>query len=126
MRSRSFAALLVLDQKLRRITPMDELIEDMARAILKTRWYDCEPDAYDSPESFLIEIDPDHWIDARDEARAALAAIHARGDWVVPGVATGRMVTAAIDHASPNMFRHPSVAYPAMLSASPYAPEETK
>jgi hypothetical protein len=117
---------------------MNELIEAMARAILKTRWYDCEPDAYDSLESFFLEIDPDHWIDARDEARAALTAIHARGDRVVPELAnvTNPMRSAVVAgyENSKTYSGFPTVAawdffalgYTAMLSASPYAPEETK
>jgi hypothetical protein len=108
---------------------MDDLIEAMARAILKTRWYDCEPDAYDNLESFWIEIDPDHWIDARDEARAALAAINARGDRVVPGVATGEMCDAAVKSGRTgdvhiSMTNKCGRVYTAMLSASPYAPKK--
>lgn len=105
---------------------MEELIEDMARALLKTRWYDCEPCSYPSLEWFWANIDPDHWIDARDEARAALAAIHARGDRVVPGVATRPMLEALRQEASVNGYHNrggPRV-YAAMLSASPYAPEK--
>lgn len=43
---------------------------------------------------------------------AALSAIHARGDRVVPGVATGAMRKSYNDRG-----------YADMLSASPYAPE---
>jgi hypothetical protein len=116
---------------------VDELIEAMARAILKTRWYDCEPDAYDSLESFFLEIDPDHWTDARDEARAALAAIHARGDRVVPGVGpiptqmlssvcSAYQNSATIGDGEPKALAWDffAIGYTAMLSASPYAPEK--
>jgi hypothetical protein len=114
---------------------MDDLIEAMARAILKTRLYDCEPDAYDSLESFWIEIDPDHWIDARDEARAALAAINARGDRVVPGVGellrsveraeAGAGTLPAKDAVKLRPEHWHAVCREARaLSASPYAPEK--
>jgi hypothetical protein len=108
---------------------MDDLIEAMARAILKTRWYDCEPCSYPSLESFWIEIDPDHWIDARDEARAALAAINARGDRVVPGVATPAMAasggTVLNNFCTFDPESDADSAYTAMLAASPYTLEGT-
>lgn len=52
------------------------MIERVARAILKVRFYDCEPDAYGyREETFWKELDPDHIIDAYDEARAAIKAM---------------------------------------------------
>lgn len=50
-------------------------LEKMARAILKRRWFDWEPEAYASLDAFYAEIDHDHVQDARDEARAAVQAI---------------------------------------------------
>jgi hypothetical protein len=57
--------------------PMNELVDGVARAILKVRFYDPEPDMYDSLVSFWLELDEDHWLDARQEAEAAIAAVRA-------------------------------------------------
>lgn len=51
-------------------------IEEVARAILKARYYDCEPEMYgNSLEGFFAAIDPEHLEDARIEARAAIEAM---------------------------------------------------
>jgi hypothetical protein len=51
------------------------MIERVARAILKSRWYDCEPDMYASLETFFDEIDEEHIDQARQDARAAVEAM---------------------------------------------------
>lgn len=54
----------------------DTMKERIARAILKRRFYDCEPDMYGRDlERFFSEIDPQHMHDARDEVEAVLAAM---------------------------------------------------
>jgi hypothetical protein len=65
---------------------MDELIEDMARALCEqhirvVRRWDTTPEKLEEMMSRAV----DHaWPDHEPAARAALAAIHARGDRVVP------------------------------------------
>ena len=50
--------------------------ERIARAILKRRFYDCEPDMYGGDlERFFAEIDSEHMHGARDEAEAVLDAM---------------------------------------------------
>jgi hypothetical protein len=51
------------------------MIERVARAILKARFYDCEPDMYNGLDGFYHEIDEEHVEDARREARAAIEAM---------------------------------------------------
>jgi hypothetical protein len=64
---------------------MDELIEDMARAL---QLRDFSGDAVKASEVWNDDLHDDAYKDSyRAAARAALAAIHARGDRVVPGVA---------------------------------------
>ena len=51
-------------------------IDEVARAILKARFYDCEPEMYGNDlDAFFREIDADHIVDAHDEARAAIEAM---------------------------------------------------
>lgn len=47
-----------------------ELYEEIAKAILKQRYYDGEEMFYDGLIGFYRDIDPDHWIEAHAEARA--------------------------------------------------------
>ena len=48
----------------------------VARAILKSRFYDCEPQAYASMSEFWQSIyRNDHWIEAEWEARAVIEAL---------------------------------------------------
>lgn len=55
---------------------MSSMVERVARAILKARFYDYEPHAYGNDvDLFFREIDPEHMYEARDEARAAIAAM---------------------------------------------------
>lgn len=50
--------------------------EHIARAILKRRFYDCEPDMYGHDlERFFAELDSEHMHGARDEAEAVLDAM---------------------------------------------------
>lgn len=50
--------------------------ERIARAILKRRFYDCEPDMYGGDlDRFFAEIDSEHMHEARDEAEAVLDAM---------------------------------------------------
>lgn len=59
-----------------KITPIDNMIARVARAILKARFYDYEPGAYDNDlEKFFRVVDQDHVEDAEYEARAAVAAM---------------------------------------------------
>lgn len=51
----------------------DDLVERCARAILKSRFYDCEPQMYGSLDAFFETIDAEHFHDARSEAADALA-----------------------------------------------------
>lgn len=71
------------------------MVERVARAILKRRYYDCEPEAYGNDvDGFIWKLDPDHIFDANDEARAAIEAMAnptdsmvdaAAGEYVPPG-----------------------------------------
>lgn len=54
---------------------MSEMIERVARAILKVRFYDPEPQMYSGLDNFFSDIDEEHLIAARDEARAAIEAM---------------------------------------------------
>jgi len=52
------------------------MIERVARAILKRRYYDCEPDMYVDLDWFFWVMENesgDIWSDAMDEARVAIA-----------------------------------------------------
>ncbi len=52
------------------------MVERASRAILKSRFFDCEPDAYGGDlEAFYRNLDPDHVIGAHFEARAAIQAM---------------------------------------------------
>ncbi|MGC4393720.1 hypothetical protein [Agrobacterium sp. M50-1] len=52
------------------------MIEKVAMAILKRRYYDPEPQMYgNDPEAFFYQLDPDHILDAHDEAKAAIEAM---------------------------------------------------
>ena len=54
------------------------MIERVARAILKRRFYDCEPDMYVDLDWFFWVMENesgDIWSDAQDEARAAIEAM---------------------------------------------------
>jgi hypothetical protein len=95
---------------------MNELIEDMGLAIADTGPDGCEggADAFRACRRDLCSC--------RSAARAALAAINARGDRVVPGVATGEMEMSGMGAFPDDL----AGIYKWMLSASPYAPEETK
>lgn len=53
-----------------------EMVERVARAILKRRFYDCEPEMYGTDlDQFYRDLDPDHWFDAVAEASAAIEAM---------------------------------------------------
>lgn len=54
---------------------MSEMVERVARAILKARFFDREPAAYNSLGEFYRTLDPEHIHEARDEARAAIEAM---------------------------------------------------
>lgn len=54
----------------------DTMKERIARAILKRRFYDCEPDMYGRDlERFFAEHEDGLMVEALDEAEAVLAAI---------------------------------------------------
>lgn len=60
------------------------MIEKVALAILKCRYYDPEPQMYgNDPEAFFFQLDPDQTLDAHDEARAAIAAMRDPTDAMV-------------------------------------------
>lgn len=53
-----------------------DMVTCVAQAILRRRYFDCEPDAYGNDfEVCILNLDPDHIIDAHDEARAAIEAM---------------------------------------------------
>lgn len=53
-----------------------KMAERMARAILQSRFYDCEPEMYPGGlEEFFSSMDEDNWAEARFEAYAALRAM---------------------------------------------------
>lgn len=53
-----------------------EMIERVAKALLKARFYDYEPGAYENDlEKFFKVVDPDHVEAAEYEARAAIEAM---------------------------------------------------
>lgn len=54
---------------------VDADVEAVARAILKARFYDCEPEMYDGLDDFWRRTWPDEEFDVMYEARAAVAAI---------------------------------------------------
>lgn len=57
-------------------TTSDDMIERVARAILKARYYDCEPEMYGNDVgAFFAGIDSDLVHDAEYEARAAIGAM---------------------------------------------------
>lgn len=54
----------------------NEMVSRVARAILKARFYDIEPDMYDHDiEWFHESVYPEHKDDAEAEARAAIEAM---------------------------------------------------
>lgn len=57
-------------------------LEKAAKALLKRRWYDCEPEAWHDLETFYAQIDPDHVFEAYDEARAVISSIEVDGAMV--------------------------------------------
>jgi hypothetical protein len=57
----------------------EEAIKAMARAILKARFYDCAPEAYESLEDFYAGLDAQHQYESLDEARDAYDALLAMG-----------------------------------------------
>lgn len=61
----------------------ESMIERVARAILKARFYDCEPDMYNGLDGFYHEIDEEHVEDARREARDAIKAMREPTDAMV-------------------------------------------
>lgn len=105
----------------------ESMIERVAQAILKARFYDCEPEAYgDSTETFFAEIDDELVEGARDEARAAIEAMREP---------TGAMTAAGIkrsvaweygDRGDPDEPPHVGevATYTAMIDAA--LAEETK
>jgi 1,6-anhydro-N-acetylmuramate kinase len=123
---------LVLDHKLRRRTVVDELIEAMARALCEqhirvVRRWDTTPEKLEEMMSRAV----DHaWPDHEPAARAALAAINARGDRVVPAEPTREMLveTAELENSTAihNYGGTPTADdyWSVMLSASPYALEK--
>jgi hypothetical protein len=66
-------------------------IEAVARAILKARFYDCEPGMYVCLDVFYDEMDCSHIESAHSEAAAVFAALAERGLAVVPAEATLEM-----------------------------------
>lgn len=57
-------------------TTSDDMVERVARAILKARYYDCEPGMYGNDVGvFFAGIDRDLVRDAEYEARAAIEAM---------------------------------------------------
>lgn len=59
-------------------TTSDDMVERVARAILKARYYDCEPEMYGSVERFYDEIYSefdDLVAESEHEARAAIEAM---------------------------------------------------
>ena len=50
-------------------------IERAAKAILKVRFYDCEPDMYDGLDGFFNELDGELFDGAKSEASAAIASM---------------------------------------------------
>lgn len=52
---------------------MSEMITRVARAILKRRYY--EPEFHTNEESFYLDCDPDHVMEAEADARAAIEAM---------------------------------------------------
>ena len=82
--------------------------ERIARAILKRRFYDCEPDMYGHDlERFFAEIDSEHIHEARDEAEAVLEEI---------GEPTQDMYFAAYETGVPAHFVRP--VWEAMIEAA--------
>jgi len=64
------------------MTP-DTTITLVARAILKARFYDSEPEAYGTVDEFFADIEadyPEHVAEARREAVAAIEAMQKQGD----------------------------------------------
>jgi hypothetical protein len=57
----------------------EEAIKAMARAILKAKFYDCAPEAYESLEDFYAGLDAQHQYESLDEARDAYDALLAMG-----------------------------------------------
>ena len=54
----------------------DDMVERVARAILKARYYDCEPGMYGNDVgAFFAGIDSDMVHDSEYEARAAIEAM---------------------------------------------------
>ena len=82
-------------------------IDEVARAILKARFYDCEPEMYGNDlDAFFREIDADHIVDAHDEARAAIEAMREP---------TRAMSDAGRDN---NYMRYADPAWRAMIDAA--------
>jgi len=60
---------------------MSGMIEKVAKAILKARFYDCEPEMYSNDlATFYAELDDEHFESAHSEARAAIEAMREPSD----------------------------------------------
>lgn len=55
-------------------------LEDLTKALLKRRYYDCEPDMYESEEAFYASLDPLIVDEARGEVLALLRELREPDD----------------------------------------------
>jgi len=64
---------------------MTDMITRVSRAILKRRYY--EPEFYTDEESFYLDCDPDHVMEAEADARAAIEAMREPTDEMLEAMA---------------------------------------
>lgn len=67
--------LMAAAKEMRGMTTTPDDVMRVARAILKARFYDCEPEMYGSVEEFFASMFSEHVDEAVQEARAAIEAM---------------------------------------------------
>lgn len=67
--------LMAAAKEMRGMTTTHDDVMRVARAILKARFYDCEPEMYGSVEEFFASMFSEHVDEAVQEARAAIEAM---------------------------------------------------
>lgn len=94
----------------------ETMIVRVRNAILKARFYDCEPEMYESLEAFIETMDPEHLLDATVEARAAIEAMRGADERLsVPG---GLAIEESLFEDGECAFGAAASAWDAMIDAA--------